>query len=148
MPPPPAPPQPLRKLASVTTLRRIVEYTSPNLRGAIFLKRACNMRMKRSSISGAPIRTRFSGGVLRGAARGTIIDGAVVLTVAVKGAAAPFGVAEFDDNEHVASDGAPVQLSATVPLNPLIGVTCKLYVAGFPAFTVAVVEPPLAASIE
>jgi len=38
--------------------------------------------------------------------------------------------------------GAPVQLSVTAPLNPLIAVTCRLYVAGLPAVTVAVAEPP------
>lgn len=76
------------------------------------------------------------------------MDGAVVLTVAVKAAAAPFGVAEVVDRVQVPSDGAPAQLKATVPLNPLIGVTRRLYVAGLPAFTVADVEPPIAASIE
>jgi Phage integrase family len=44
--------------------------------------------------------------------------------------------------------GAPLQLSVTAPLNPLIAVTCRLYVAGLPAVTVAVAEPPDARPIE
>ena len=57
-------------------------------------------------------------------------------------AAFPFGVAEASEGMQVDLGGAPVQLSATAPLNPLIGVTCRLYVAGLPAVTVAVAEPP------
>lgn len=103
----------------------------------------------RTISSGMPKRKRFNGGAFGGTLHGTIIDGAVVLTVTVKGEAAdPLGVIELDESKHVASDGAPVQVNATVPLNPLIGVTCWLYVTGLPAFTVAVVDPPLAVSIE
>jgi hypothetical protein len=54
------------------------------------------------------------------------MDGAVVATDIEMAAAFPFGVTEAGEAEHVASEGAPVQLSATVPLNPLIGVTCRL----------------------
>ncbi len=38
----------------------------------------------------------------------------------------PFEVAELSEGMQVDSGGAPVQLNATVPLNPLIGVTCRL----------------------
>jgi hypothetical protein len=40
--------------------------------------------------------------------------------------------------------GAPLQVSATLPLNPLTGDTCKLYVAVWPAVMTAAVEqfPP------
>ena len=56
-----------------------------------------------------------------------IQEGAVVVTVAVNVAGLlPFGVAEAGESVQTASEGAPVQVSVTVPLNPLMGVTCKL----------------------
>ena len=73
----------------------------------------------------------------------------VVVTRAENVAAVfPFGVAEGCEGMQVDWAGAPVQLSVTVPLNPLMGTTCRLYVAGLPAVTVAVAEPPGARPIE
>ena len=94
------------------------------------------------------IRIHVIGGYVRGIPRGRRIDGAVVVTFAANGDPAfPFGVTEATEGVQVASDGAPLQLSVTVPLNPLTGVTCRLYAAGCPAVTVAVFEPPAATSI-
>jgi len=39
---------------------------------------------------------------------------------------APFTATDAGDTEQVADIGAPAQVSATVPLNPLLGVTCRL----------------------
>ena len=67
------------------------------------------------------------GGQSGGNARGVIMDGAVVVTVAMNAEGEdPFGVTEAGTTVQFASEGAPVQLSATVPLNPLIGVTWRL----------------------
>jgi hypothetical protein len=80
---------------------------------------------------------------------GVAMEGAVVVTCTENVVAVfPFGVAEASEGMQVDLRGAPVQLSATVPLNPLIGVTCRLKVAGLPARTVAVAEPPGARSTE
>jgi hypothetical protein len=38
----------------------------------------------------------------------------------------PLTETDAGDTEHVEDVGAPVQVSATVPLNPLFGVTCRL----------------------
>lgn len=77
------------------------------------------------------------------------MDGAVVVTVTVKTEGEdPFGVSEVGATVQVANEGAPVQDSAIVPVKPFSAEACKLYVAVFPAFTVAVVEPPVAAARE
>ena len=39
---------------------------------------------------------------------------------------APFTVTDAGDTEQLADVGAPPQARATVPLKPLLGVTCKL----------------------
>jgi hypothetical protein len=56
----------------------------------------------------------------------------------------PFTETDAGDTLQVAEDGAPLQLNVTVPLNPPIGTTCKLYFVVCPALTVAEVEqfPP------
>jgi hypothetical protein len=101
-----------------------------------------------ANIRGITIRIHVNGGYLGGTPRGTRIDGFVVVTFTVNAdATVPFGVTEAGAGVQVASDGAPEQLSATVPLNPLTGATCRLYVAGCPGLTVAVFEPPVATSM-
>jgi hypothetical protein len=58
---------------------------------------------------------------------GETMEGAAVVTCTVNVAAAvPFGVAEVSEGVQLESAGAPVQLSATVPLNPLTGAISKL----------------------
>jgi hypothetical protein len=42
----------------------------------------------------------------------------------------PLRVTDAGDTEQAEDIGAPVQVRATVPLNPLFGVTCKSYLAG------------------
>jgi len=80
---------------------------------------------------------------------GAELDGATVVTFTWKDVDEdPFNVTVPGTDEQVANDGAPVQVRATVPANPLRGETCKLYVAVFPAITVAAVEPPSAAAKE
>jgi len=56
----------------------------------------------------------------------------------------PLTVTAAGDTEHVEDIGAPVQARATVPLNPLFGVTCKSYLALCPDLIVAAVKqlPP------
>lgn len=53
---------------------------------------------------------------------------------------APLTPTEEGDTEQVDDIGCPVQLRATVPVNPLFGVICRLYVAVCPALMVAAVE--------
>ena len=48
---------------------------------------------------------------------------------------------------HVTVNGAPVQVRVIVPLKP-VGLNCRLYVAGWPAVTVAEAEPPVAVTTE
>jgi hypothetical protein len=55
---------------------------------------------------------------------------------------------EDTEGVHVAFVGAPVQDRFTVPVKPSIGVSCRLYVAVWPALTVADAEPLLAGEIE
>ena len=56
------------------------------------------------------------------------MEGAIVVTRTENVAAVfPFAVAAASEGMQVDFGGAPVQLSATVPLNPLIGVICRLY---------------------
>jgi len=57
---------------------------------------------------------------------GTSSEGALVVTVTEKGAGDPLGVTGDCETVQVASEGAPVQLSATAALNPFCGVTCRL----------------------
>ncbi len=54
---------------------------------------------------------------------GITIDDDVVDTLTVNAPAAPLSVIEDGETVQVASDGAPLQLSATAPLKPFIGVT-------------------------
>ena len=55
------------------------------------------------------------------------MDGAVVVTVTVKAEGEdPFSVTEVGATAQVANEGAPVQDSATVPVKPFSGKTCKL----------------------
>ena len=69
-----------------------------------------------------PSNSRHSGPTIGGAR-----EGAVVVTCTENGAAVfPFRIAEDCEGKHVESGGAPVQLSVTVPVNPLIGVTSRL----------------------
>jgi hypothetical protein len=69
------------------------------------------------------------------------MDGAVVprVTVKVEGAF-PVGMTDVGTTAQVASDGAPAQVRATERLNPLIGVTWRLWVADCPAVSVAVAQ--------
>lgn len=81
-----------------------------------------NARAKRSgNFKRAP-----QGQVLGGSVRCTIMEGAVVLTVTVNGEAEmPSGVTGGGAVQF-AREGAPLQLSATVPLKPPAGVSIKL----------------------
>ena len=71
-----------------------------------------------------------------------------VVTVTVKGAAAPLTAGELGDAEHWARAGAPVQVRFTVPVKPPTGLIWRLYVAVWPALTVAEADPPVAAPRE
>ena len=56
----------------------------------------------------------------------------------------PLTVTDAGDTEQVEDIGAPMQVRATVPLNPLFGVTCKSYLAFCPDLIIAEVRqlPP------
>jgi hypothetical protein len=71
--------------------------------------------------------------------KGIAREAPLVLTVTVKAELdVPLTVTELGATAQVASAGAPLQLKATVPLKPLAGETCKLYVALCPAVTAVV----------
>jgi hypothetical protein len=57
------------------------------------------------------------------------------VTIAVK-VCVPVKVTEAGDTLHVPAAGAPEQLSATVPVKPLMGATLSVYTTDLPAFTV------------
>jgi hypothetical protein len=83
--------------------------------------------MSISTRANGRIRIQVIGGYLGGTPRGTRIEGLVVVTFTANAdAVVPFGAAEAGTGVQLASDGAPVQLSVTAPLNPLTGVTCRL----------------------
>jgi len=66
-------------------------------------------------------------GQLGGTVRGAIMEGAVVVTVTVKAEGDdPFGVTEVGATAQVANEVASIQVSATVPVKPFSGETCKL----------------------
>jgi hypothetical protein len=123
-----------------------------NARFALFVSAASRASSATSATTSkycTRIRTHIIGRFRKGIAPGNTSEGAIVVTLTANGdAATPFGVTDALDAAQVDSEGAPVQLSVTVPWNPLTGVTCRLYVAGCPALTVAVFEPPAATSIE
>jgi len=55
------------------------------------------------------------------------MEGAVVVTVTVKAEGDdPFGVTEVGAIAQVANEVASIQVSATVPVKPFSGETCKL----------------------
>jgi hypothetical protein len=73
------------------------------------------------------MRTSASGGQLWVSVVGTVTEEAVVVTVAVNAdATVPFGATEAGEAVQSAKDGAPLQLTTTVPLKPLTGETCRL----------------------
>jgi hypothetical protein len=65
------------------------------------------------------------------------IDGAVVVTVSVVAADAPFAIREAGENEQLAPAGSPVQANETAWLKPFIGITVSLNVADWPRLMVA-----------
>jgi hypothetical protein len=66
-------------------------------------------------------------GVLAGLSRRTpAIDGAVVVTVTVKGVVEPLTGRLDGETVQTARLGAPLQLRDTVPVKPLAGVSCRL----------------------
>jgi len=93
--------------------------------------------------------TRKPKGGIRGVViRGTMSDAAVVVTFIANAEGDPLGVTAPGEGVQTAKEGAPVQVSATVPANPFSGEICRLYVAVLPAVTVAEVEPLVAAARE
>src|SRR5712692_7862455 len=96
---------------------------APRRSSPALLKRLSNVN--RSSVSsGKPTRRPSNGCQLSGTVGGGIIVAAVVVEVTVKGEAVfPFGVTDAGERTQVASEGAPVQVSATEALKPLMGVT-------------------------
>jgi hypothetical protein len=72
------------------------------------------------------IRDKPNGGMRGGVIRGTMNDAAVVLTLIANGEAEPLTVTVPGEAVQTAKDGAPAQVSATVPPNPLSGEICRL----------------------
>jgi len=84
-------------------------------------------------------------GVLGGSIGGRVITLEVLLTVTVNADEDdPLDGTKAGDTAQIDGGGAPLQVSATLPLNPLAGDTCKLYVTVWPAVMTATVEqfPP------
>jgi len=74
------------------------------------------------------------GGSAEGYAR--LADVPAVVTVTATGAeVAPLSVTELGETEHVDCAGAPLQVNATLCLNPPPGATATVYLAACPAET-------------
>ena len=67
----------------------------------------------------------------------TLARAAVVTETVAVTAAVPLGVTVAGFTVQLAAVGAPVHVRLTAELNPLLGVTVSVYVAGLPALTVA-----------
>jgi hypothetical protein len=93
-------------------------------------KPLCRTSHQASSKRSSPIALNTAAGNL--GMPGTLSNGVSITlevfdTLTTKAAPVdPLTAADAGDTEHVEDIGAPVQVSATVPLNPLFGVTCKL----------------------
>lgn len=74
--------------------------------------------------------------------RGTLSDGAVVVTVTVTLVAELPAMAGFGETAQVAPEGAPAQVKATAPDMPPCPPTVKVKFAGWPGVTVADMEEP------
>ena len=80
-----------------------------------------------------PLRPGERGGTGgSGRERGTLSEGPVVATLTVIFVAELPAVSGFGETVQVASEGAPVQVTVTVPENPPSPPTLKLYVANCP----------------
>lgn len=94
---------------------------------ALVLKRACQRNTSNASSRDRPRSCRFIGGQSGGTVLDAIMDGAIVVTVAVKAAGKdPFGVTEAGTTVQVANEGAPVHVRATVPAKPFRAEICKV----------------------
>jgi len=90
-----------------------------------------------------PLRPGDRGGTGgSGRERGTLTEGAVVVTLTVIFVAELPGVNGLGETVQAASEGAPVQVKPTLWLNPPSPATLKVYVADCPGATVADVEEP------
>jgi len=90
-----------------------------------------------------PLRPGDRGGTGgSGRERGTLTEGAVVVTLTVIFVAELPGVNGLGETVQAASEGAPVQVKPTLWLNPPSPATLKVYVADCPDATVAEVEEP------
>lgn len=134
-------PQPLayRKLKSNTArtggIRRFRRRPCANIRSTR-IKTIPNV-----SRSGEIKRAASHGGWLSGSTCGSVIALEVLLIVTVNAYEDdPLGGTNGGDTTQVDGAGAPLQVSTTLPLNPLTGVTCRLYVAVWPAVITDTVE--------
>jgi len=131
---PPPPPQPVRAISGMQANSTIQARTRYETRRRVASTRATGAR-NANPILASFIPSNVSEAVLT----------TCVLTVTVNVA---FAVEDrlSDDGEtlHVALSGTPLQLSVAVPAAPGVAAIDKLYVAVWPAVTVAVVAPPLA----
>jgi hypothetical protein len=122
---------------------------APLLCGSGFVNPASEIISAKTENRSKTRRKKPKGGIRGGVIRGTASDAAaVVVTLIANGEGDPLGVTVADEAVQTAKDGAPVHVSATVPVNPLSGEICRLYVAVLPAVTVAEVEPLDAAAME
>src|SRR5690242_5909651 len=101
-------------------VKRRLQATSWNARA--FLLKNANNRKSRTRKVGTDKGTREIGGMRRGATGGNWA-GPLVVTVTVKVAGVPLASETFAGTWQTAPRGAPLQLSPTVPVKPVPGVS-------------------------
>lgn len=118
-PPPPPPPPPQAASSKVNNSPVVSSKTThpfafPSLRRL----NAIHVIAARSRANRGKLRELGKRGWMGGSARGTLADGAVVVTDTVIFVAELLGVSGLGETEHVASEGAPVQAKVTAWLRP------------------------------
>ena len=118
------PPQALMKRIETRAREYKISIFRPSALGAKLARKASRRRASSNETSHHWLCT---GGQFCGSVLNAVIDGATVATVTWKVAGKdPSSATEVGRTVHVANKGAPPQVSATVPVKPFRGATCKL----------------------
>jgi hypothetical protein len=117
---PPPPPQPAIAKISSNPAASVTNTAQGRLTRGCRRLRTTQARPERSTASRSdPVRQGESGGAGGSSReRGALIEGAVVVTLTVTFVAELPAVNGFGETVQVASEGAPVQVKATLWLNP------------------------------
>lgn len=125
LPLPPLLPQP--PTHTKATRRMASEHAkAPLLCGSGLVNPAREIISAKTQNTSRTMRNKPNGGIRGYVIRGTPNDGAVVVTLIANGEADALGVTVAGEAVQTAKEGAPVQVSATVPVNPLSGEICRL----------------------